>query len=428
MVHLDLAAAKRLRERMVVAAIGALAAGCTESASPKTETPDAASSAAARPSAPSAAVASAVAADTTPQQLSAARVEPVPPTPAPRELPRGCFEPRSVMRSVGTGQPDQPPPPSAYDKNGCLPKQQVSNGCCNAAVSGPRFQDGACCYGFPTNAPCCGRPFTVDGQPQLAGVVAGRGWHAAIASDHAATDAATDDATRRALTDGWLRDARMEHASVASFARFVMDLVALGAPADLVRDAGTALLDEIEHATLCFSLASRFAGETLSPAPFPAAAAAATRSFQDIVRSAVVEGCIGETAAAYVALLRLDAARDPQAQRALERIAHDEARHAELAFRFVAWVLNERRAEAAPVIAEVLASTRAESSACAMETDDGCEQATLEAMGLISARDERRATKLAFETIAQPALDLACGMAEGRAGSGRDPGESVSRQ
>jgi hypothetical protein len=47
----------------------------------------------------------------------------------------------------------------------------------------------------------------------------------------------------------------MEHASVAAFARFTLDLLALGAPADLVQSAQQALGDEIAHAELCFGLA-----------------------------------------------------------------------------------------------------------------------------------------------------------------------------
>jgi hypothetical protein len=75
-----------------------------------------------------------------------------------------------------------------------------------------------------------------------------------------------DPDTRAALACEWLDDARLEHASVASFARFVLELLALGAPAELVHFAQRALGDEIDHARRCFSLASRYAQEPLGPA------------------------------------------------------------------------------------------------------------------------------------------------------------------
>src|SRR5688572_30232952 len=51
-----------------------------------------------------------------------------------------CREPfAKVARAEGTGEPAPPPPASAYDTNGCLPKNEVSTSCCNPGVDGPRF-------------------------------------------------------------------------------------------------------------------------------------------------------------------------------------------------------------------------------------------------------------------------------------------------
>ena len=59
----------------------------------------------------------------------------------------------------------------------------------------------------------------------------------------------------------------------------------------------------------------------------------------DAVGAALVEGCIGESLAAAEAQAASEVATDPLARTSLQRIAADEARHAELAFRFVAWAL-----------------------------------------------------------------------------------------
>src|SRR6185503_716009 len=105
-------------------------------------------------------------------------------------------------------------------------------------------------------------------------------------------------------------DAQLEHASIASFARFVLVLLAVGAPADLVAGAQQALADEVEHARACFSLASRFAETPLGPAPLRIDGALEAPTLARAAADAVVEGCIGETLAAAQAAAQLEVAVD----------------------------------------------------------------------------------------------------------------------
>ncbi|MDB4928218.1 MAG: hypothetical protein JWM10_702, partial [Myxococcaceae bacterium] len=113
-------------------------------------------------------------------------------------------------------------------RNGCYPPRVVQNGCCNAAVSVSRRR-GQCCYVFVEGG-CCGRPLEIDGRARTAALVATRAWE----GERAAPDGrGTDAVTRQGLADAWRRDALMEHASVASFARFTLQLMALGAPPEL---------------------------------------------------------------------------------------------------------------------------------------------------------------------------------------------------
>lgn len=149
-------------------------------------------------------------------------------------------------------------------------------------------------------------------------------------------------AERRALARAWLEDGLAEHASIAAFSRFVMQLLALGASADLVRDAHAALADEIAHAELCFGLASAYLGAPLGPAPLPIdGALEGADDLHAVVVDAVREGCIGETLAALQAEAARDAASDPAVRVVLDRIATDEARHAVLAWRFVVWAIGQ---------------------------------------------------------------------------------------
>jgi hypothetical protein len=147
---------------------------------------------------------------------------------------------------------------------------------------------------------------------------------------------------RRALAEAWANDARHEHASIASFARFVLELLSIGAPADLVRAAQQAIAEEIRHAELCFGLASALSGEPLGPGPLAMDDALAGRAgMADIAAAVVREGCIGETLSALGALAARDGAIDPAVRAALDEISADEASHAALAWRAAAWMWEQ---------------------------------------------------------------------------------------
>jgi hypothetical protein len=149
-----------------------------------------------------------------------------------------------------------------------------------------------------------------------------------------------DEATRAALARAWLEDARMEHASIASFARMTLHLLALGAPPELVAGAQRASLDEIEHARACFALASRHEGEPLGPGPIAIEGALNAVDLAEAAVSAVREGCVGETIAAALAGEQLSVTEDGDARSALAMIARDEEAHAELSWRFVRWAIE----------------------------------------------------------------------------------------
>ena len=168
----------------------------------------------------------------------------------------------------------------------------------------------------------------------------------------------------------------MEHASVAAFARFVLQLLAAGAPAALVEEAQTALGDEIAHTKLCFALASRYAGRTLGPGPLPVTGALENGAFFDVVATAITEACIGETLAAIEAAEAAEHASDPDVRSALVTIAADEAKHAELGWKFLRWALDSVDRETRLLIVEhlqreidrELAQTTGAESSC--ERDD----------------------------------------------------------
>jgi hypothetical protein len=58
------------------------------------------------------------------------------------------------------------------------------------------------------------------------------------------------------------------------------------------------------------------------------------------VARTIREACTTEVVATAVAMRALEGAEDEQARSALARICEDEARHAELAYRFVVWAMR----------------------------------------------------------------------------------------
>lgn len=272
-----------------------------------------------------------------------------------------------------------------------------------------------------------GRPFVVAGEARLAPLAHGDAWKMHAIDGGAddsrslhALDARTLDAraldarTRAALADVWARDGLTEHASVASFAQLVLELLALGAPADLVLGAQQAMADEVRHAQRAFSLASRYAGRDLAPgrldtrgaganAPDLAAFAARTAS----------EGCIAETIAALQLHAAADAATHPALAALLRATANEESVHALLAYRIVAWAIaEEARDDAAPPRAEggrVRAAVAAVFANAASHVGFGplpsesADALDLRAHGILSRRERHDLAVIALREVIAPA-------------------------
>ncbi len=271
-------------------------------------------------------------------------------------------------------------------------------------LSGPTTNvPGECCY-MVYNVLCGpgGRPYLVDDQARVSASVRGPsegGWTEGDRPDLRELTAAE----RSALAEAWTADALLEHASVASFARFSLELLAAGAPADLVELAHHAALDEIRHAQLCFALASAYAGEEVAPGPFPLGDSVTVgASLAAIAASAVREGCVGETMAAVVASEQLARATDPAVRAALARIAADEARHAELAWRTVAWAVKVGGSEVRAAVEDALRGALAVDDRSVAPAAWPC-LAVMEAHGRLDAATVARVVVGAMADVVAPA-------------------------
>ncbi|MFK7929130.1 MAG: ferritin-like domain-containing protein [Myxococcota bacterium] len=212
------------------------------------------------------------------------------------------------------------------------------DGDCSDSESGPR----TCAFDYAGDIGCqqpdcdIGRPFT-DSHGEW------RQAHAVVRSDWAdglALSIGLCDADRAELAAHWTEIALLEHASVASFARHTLELMALGAPSHLLAQAQRAAADEVRHATAAFGLARAFGGTDVGPGPIDMTGMAPRSTAAEILRALVVEGCIGETLGSAEA--RLSAGRSIGPVRdVLASIVEDETRHALLAWRTARWMLEQ---------------------------------------------------------------------------------------
>ena len=225
--------------------------------------------------------------------------------------------------------------------------QQVPTDCVWCGISVERLscepferEDGSCCswvvLQVQARCPPAGRPFTVEGSARVPSVVERDDWSRPCAPRLQGLDAST----RATLAQAWAREACFEAASVASFSRFVLQLMSLAAPPELLVQAQAAIADEVRHARALFGLASAYAGHSLGPGDLAVDHALENTSDPiDVAVSLASEGCIAETISAMQLAVAAERAEDPEVRALLAGIAEDELRHAELAWSALGWML-----------------------------------------------------------------------------------------
>ena len=321
--------------------------------------------------------------------------------------PTGPSGPTTIITSTSSGSPmsssaGNPQTIKCFSwstSSPCPPPSQagqyMSLGPCYSVDGSAPAPKGQCCY-LVSQVPCVtGRPFLEQGAAQhaSASVKGASPWTAGSSGGPAASG--LSDSLRRAIAREWRHDGLFEHASVASFGRFALELLAVGAPPELIAAAHEAALDEVRHARACLELAAAYDGDASGPGAFPFAGSVAVSSdLADIAARAAIEGCVGETIASVFAAEQLARATDPRVREVLAMIARDEASHAELAWRTVAWALAEG---GAPVRR---ALERAFAEAIGAEVDCSAAQETSEPGYAEHGRLDRRAMgDLRDETI-----------------------------
>jgi hypothetical protein len=263
---------------------------------------------------------------------------------------------------------------------------------------------GSCVMGVDhrvCNGAVCGRPFLIAETACMAAVEARADWlDATLAPDASALT----PLERAQLAAHWARLGQMEHASIAAFARFNLQLLSLGAPCALVEACNRALADETAHARVCFALASSYAGSAVGPARLDIEHCLAETNLAQVAKLVLREGCLGETVAALEAVAAAEVAGDCAVKRALTRIAQDELDHAQLGFQFVRWALTVSSVEVRHELAREAAQQLADFERDARRGQPGRTDDRLAAHGLLGSDALRAIHLAAVQGVCRPLL------------------------
>ena len=247
------------------------------------------------------------------------------------------------------------------------------------------------------DGPVCGRPLVIDGAPRVAAGCPRGDWTAAV--DGTAEAALRAGVDRPLLATHFATLAGLEHASVASFAHFALELMRFGAPPELLLETSRAVADEVDHARRMYALASAYGGAKQGPGPLNLTGLEPAPDLAALCFSVVREACVGELLAAVEAEALAGLACVDAVKRTFEVIAVDEARHAALGWRALRWLLTLPGAPSADAIEAAFEAAYAES-----RRPSGPEVRHLEAHGLMSP--ERRVALFdeAIEQVLRPTL------------------------
>lgn len=206
---------------------------------------------------------------------------------------------------------------------------------------------------------CYGRPYVAAAEVISAPTVRSSSWGTQAAAELIPDLTGLSIEQRAALAEFWSDNARAEHSSVAGFHRLCLELIAHGAPLELLERSQQAAADELAHARICYALASHYAGEPLGPGPMPIGSAAPiAATLVELAVATAREGCLAETSAAWLASEMAAAAEDPAVRAALEQIAREEQEHAELSWMTLRWAIDLGGDEVRKAVAEVFANAR----------------------------------------------------------------------
>src|SRR4029079_12303009 len=129
-----------------------------------------------------------------------------------------------------------------------------------------------------------------------------------------------------------------------------------------------------------------------------------TMTLAEIAALAAEEGCVGETLGVLLAERQLAMTSDPFVRSLLVKahIVDDEARHAELAWRFVAWAVARGGEPVRRAVRGALPRAGADTISMRIRRDDGIDVAAWRAHGRLTCADAHEVAERGVREIVEP--------------------------
>lgn len=224
-------------------------------------------------------------------------------------------------------------------------------------------------------------------------------------------------AERARLAGTWTRRAAAEYLAVSTFSVLSLDLVAAGAPADVLSLCLRAGIDEVRHAELCLRMIEIYGGERVLPPPGMSNLPddpARPRLHQALANTMLVS-CVSETYATTILTATVELTVDPVARAVLTSIYSDEVMHARLGWSYLRHALEQggdgARAAAAAMVPVAL---RGVANVVERERPAGEVTAAVRDHGLMTPAEERVIFSSCVREVLVPgfeALGIGCGSA-----------------
>ena len=210
--------------------------------------------------------------------------------------------------------------------------EQTGVAACYASDDGWRCSEYDCAIG---------RPLLEAGNCQVAPITIGEGWVKEIPHLNCSSLSAEEKAY---VLTRWKSIVQLEHSSVASFARFTLQLMSLGAPAELLHATQLAAADEVRHTQQAAEILSALSGNIVSLGDLSTDTLTLTCTREQLMSQLIHEACVGETLGVAEVTEAARLCTHPLVRTHLEHVRDDETRHAQLAWQSLHWLI-----ESAPI-------------------------------------------------------------------------------
>jgi hypothetical protein len=224
-------------------------------------------------------------------------------------------------------------------------------------------------------------------------------------------------AERTRLAETWSRRSAAEYLAVSTFAVLAIDLVAAGAPADVLSLCMRAGIDEVRHAELCLRMIEIYGGKRVMPPPGMSSLPDDPErpKLHQALANTMLVSCVSETYATTVLTATRDLTTDPVAHAVLTSIYSDEVMHARLGWSYLRYGIERGGAGAIEAAAAMVpVALRGVANVVERERPVGEVTEAVRGHGLMTPAEERVIYSSCVREVLVPgfeALGIPCGSA-----------------